>query len=54
MIITLLIYQCHLNFKFVNGRKLKELGYPLEGTGKNIHHLKIRAAENLIHKSYLI
>ncbi|HMK54294.1 MAG TPA: DUF1801 domain-containing protein [Methanobacteriaceae archaeon] len=47
MIMALVIHQKHLNLEFANGRELSEMGYLLEGTGKNIRHLKIRTKEDL-------
>jgi hypothetical protein len=52
MLIALVIHQKHLNLEFVNGRELTEMGYSLEGTGKNLRHLKIRTDSDL--KSELI
>jgi hypothetical protein len=47
MLIALVIHQKYLNMEFANGRELTKIGYPLEGTGKNIRHLKIRTGEDL-------
>jgi hypothetical protein len=47
MLLALVIHKKHLNLEFANGRSLVENGYPLEGTGKNIRHLKIRTESDL-------
>jgi uncharacterized protein YdhG (YjbR/CyaY superfamily) len=41
ILLALVIHQDHVNLQFTNGRELNELGYPLEGTGKNMRHIKI-------------
>jgi hypothetical protein len=41
MLLAIVIHNKHLNLEFANGRSLVENGYPLEGTGKNIRHVKL-------------
>ncbi|WP_286477052.1 DUF1801 domain-containing protein [Methanobacterium sp. CWC-01] len=41
MLLAIVIHKNHLNLEFANGRSLVEKGYSLEGTGKNLRHLKI-------------
>ncbi len=38
---AILIHKAHINLEFPRGRELTELGYSLEGTGKNMRHIKI-------------
>lgn len=40
-VMAIVIHKSHINLQFVRGRELMELGYPVEGTGKNIRHVKI-------------
>jgi hypothetical protein len=47
MSLAIVIHKKHLNLEFANGRSLVEAGYPLEGTGKNIRHVKIRTESDL-------
>lgn len=44
---AILIHKAHINLEFTRGRELVELGYLLEGTGKNIRHYKIRKEDDL-------
>jgi hypothetical protein len=44
---AILIHKSYLNLEFTRGRELKEIGYPLEGTGKNIRHLKIKKSADI-------
>jgi len=37
----------HVGVEFWRGRSLVEAGHPLEGTGKNLRHLKIRTLEQV-------
>lgn len=52
MLLAIVIHKKYLNLEFANGRSLVEKGYPLEGTGKNIRHLKVHEDSDL--KSDLI
>jgi hypothetical protein len=56
---AIVIHKSHLNLQFTRGREITQLGYPLEGTGKNIRHVKIKEAadingslQNLILKAF--
>lgn len=44
---AILIHKAHLNLEFPRGRELVDTGYPLEGTGKNMRHIKIQNQEDL-------
>jgi hypothetical protein len=44
---AILIHKSHINLEFVRGRELTDLGYPLEGAGKNIRHVKIQNLEDI-------
>ncbi|MDO5835390.1 MAG: DUF1801 domain-containing protein [Methanobacterium sp.] len=39
---AILIYQNPINSEFPRGRELVDNGFPLEGTGKNMHHFIIK------------
>ncbi len=47
MICAIVIHKSHINLQFARGRELTELGYPLEGTGKNIRHVKIKEPSDI-------
>jgi hypothetical protein len=47
MLLAIVIHKNHLNLEFANGKSLVEDGYPLEGTGKNLRHLKIQTESDL-------
>jgi len=47
MLLAIVIHKNHLNLEFANGRSLVEKGYPLEGTGKNLRHVKISTESDL-------
>jgi len=47
MLMAIVIHKKHLNLEFANGRSIVESGFPLEGTGKNLRHLKIRTEPDL-------
>jgi hypothetical protein len=44
---AILIHKSHLNLEFTRGRELRERGHALEGTGKNMRHIKIRTPADL-------
>ena len=46
---AIMIHKSHINLEFISGRKLTDLGYPLQGTGKNMRHVKIRNSEDINH-----
>jgi hypothetical protein len=48
-VVAIVIHESHVNLQFVRGRELKELGYPMEGTGKNIRHIKISQSSDIDH-----
>lgn len=41
MICAIIIHKSHINLEFFQGEELKEMGYSLEGSGKNMRHVKI-------------
>jgi hypothetical protein len=47
MLLAIVIHKEHVNLEFANGRNLTETGYPLEGTGKNMRHIKIKNTPDL-------
>lgn len=47
MLLAIVIHKNHLNLEFANGRSLVEAGYPLEGSGKDMRHVKIRSESDL-------
>jgi hypothetical protein len=47
---AILIHKNHINLEFTRGRELTELGYPLEGTGKNMRHVKIHTSADINQK----
>jgi hypothetical protein len=47
MLLAIVIHKDHINLEYANGRLLSERGYRLEGTGKNLRHLKIRTDSDL-------
>ncbi|MBI4814127.1 MAG: DUF1801 domain-containing protein [Methanobacterium sp.] len=44
---AILIHKAHINLEFPRGREIAETGYPLEGTGKNMRHLKIKNPDDI-------
>lgn len=44
---AILIHKAHINLEFPRGRELADAGYPLEGTGKNMRHLKIKNHDDI-------
>jgi hypothetical protein len=43
----IIVYNDHVDFGFFNGAKLKDPAKLLEGTGKGLRHVKVRAAKDI-------
>jgi hypothetical protein len=48
----IIVYDEHVDFGFFNGAKLKDPAELLEGTGKGLRHVKVRAAKDIRPKEF--